>query len=328
LETSPQPNLFPDSLVTEIKVLSNIAQSTGSLISLEEIAILTHCDLSVEQLEVGWKTNPDLADTFELHEGFLIQRDDSGARISLLQREFRKRAIAEKNIQFAKGFARLCGGRRSVLIALSGSTSYRSTSETDDLDFFCITNTSSLWIFLSKALLLARIYRFSRRYMPRACFSYVIDENFAKRAFSSSRDPLFARDALSAIVLAGNTSYTDLLKKSAWISNHFPKLYLQRIQTKELTGEPENRESASPFARSLNHLLRIVVGSYIAAKSKLLNRKFRSSGKPGSLFAVRIGLDHCIFESARYSKLRMLYDQLGSNPVRTKPVITRKDDDS
>lgn len=319
LETSLESTLFPDSVIAEIKLLSEIAKSNGSLISLGDISVLTHCDLSEEQLKSSWQANPDLANSFELHNGFVIERSGPESHILLLQREFRKRAVAKRNTSIAKEFVRLCGESKIPLIALSGSTSYQSVSETDDLDFFCIARSDSLWIFLVKALLLARVFRLVRRNTPRICFSYAMDQKFAERAFSTSNDALFARDALAATVLSGSESYASLLKKSTWISNHFPRLYSQRTNMIGFNANQGAQATSSPASKFLNNLLQIVVGRYILVKSNLLNRKFARSAKSSSLFAVNVGPDHCIFESVRYSNLRTMYDRLAQMRTMNGP---------
>lgn len=319
METSRESTLVPYSVIAEIKLLSEIAKSNGSLISLEDISVLTHCDLSEEQLETSWQANPDLANTFELHDGFVIERAGSESCIQLLQREIWKRAVAKRNTRIAKEFVRLCGERKTPLIALSGSTSYQSVSETDDLDFFCIARSGSLWIFLTKALLLARVFRLVRGNIPRICFSYAMDQEFAERTFSTSNDALFARDALAATVLSGSESYADLLKKNRWISNHFPRLYSQRISTIDLNENQGTQTTSSPASKFLNNLLRFVVGRYILVKSNLLNRRFAKSAKFSSLFAVNAGPDHCIFESVRYSSLRTMYERFAQMQTRSAP---------
>jgi hypothetical protein len=310
LEASRESILVPNSVVAEIKLLSEIAKTNGSLISLGDISVLTHCDLSEEQLESSWLSNPELANAFELHDRYVIERAGSENCAYLVQREIRKRAAAKRNTSVAREFARLCGDRKIPLIALSGSTSYQSASETDDLDFFVIARSGSLWIFLARALLLARVFRLVRGRVPRICFSYAMDQEFAERAFSTSNDALFARDALTATVLSGSESYAGLLKKSSWISNHFPRLYRRRTSEVGSDEKLETLAKSSGASKFLNNLLWIIVGRYIRAKSNLLNQKFTKSAKPSSLFAVNIGPDHCIFESVRYSNLRTVYEQL------------------
>lgn len=305
---------LPDRLVSEIKLLSDIAKANGSIISLREIAALTHSSLSEEELRTRWNTVPDLARSYELKNGFVLEKGfgDQDSRLKVLERESEKRARAERNARLAREFVAFCREKETRLIAISGSTSYQTVSEDDDLDFFCITRPKSLWVFLTKSMLQSRIFRFSRREAPRICFSYAMDQEFAERAFATSNDPLFARDALTTIVIQGAESYEKLLKRSPWISDYFPRLYLERTDTANLKETTEEPTPYSAWRKFLNHLLWITVGNYIAAKSALLNRRFRKQRRSSALFTVSIGPDHCIFESTRYSRLRAIYSQFRS----------------
>lgn len=311
--------MIPDKTVDEIRLLSLVAKSNGSLLSLQDIAALTDVNLTEEQLEAGWPTIPGLAETHELKHGFMIEREcgNSTSDPTVLQREMEKRARGEKYANFARTFASYCIGRETKMIAVSGSTSYHAVSETDDLDFFCVTNPESLWIFLTRSLLFSRVFRLARRDKPRMCFSYAVDQEFAEKEFASSNNPLFARDALAAIVIHGVETYKGLLKRSSWIANYFPRLYQGRTGSTDAGDVLDSRSNPSPGQKFLNLLLCCLVGSYIRTKSTMLNRKFRKQSKSSSRFLVRIGSDHCIFESARYSHLRTMYNKLDEKPSTT-----------
>jgi hypothetical protein len=304
--------LIPDKTIAEIRLLSSIAKSNGSLLSLQDIATLTDVNLTEEQLQASWPTIRGLAETYELKHGFMIERErgNSAGHPTTLQREMEKRARGEKYANFARKFASYCMGRGTKMIAVSGSTSYHAVSETDDLDFFCVTKPESLWIFLTRSLLFSRVFRLAGRDTPRICFSYAVDQDFAEKEFASSNDPLFARDALAAIVIHGVESYKGLLKRSSWIANYFPRLYQRRTGSSDPRDVLDARSNPSPRQKFLNLLLCFLVGNYITTKSTMLNRKFRKQSRSSSLFTVRIGSDHCIFESARYSHLRTMYNKL------------------
>ncbi len=164
-------------------------------------------------------------------------------------------------------------------------------------------------MFLTKSLLLSRLFRISRKGAPRICFSYAVDQRFADKEFATSSDALFARDALTTLVIHGEESYKRLLKRASWISNYFPQLYKNRMGTRA-PEETHGMQRPPPRTRKfLNCLLWVLVGRYILTKSALLNRRFRKKGMSSSLFRVRLGPDHCIFESVRYSRLRAMYAQ-------------------
>ncbi len=328
MQTNPEPLHVWEHIIYEISFLAGIAKANGSLLSLKDLVALTRTNLSEEQLMSWWAITPELAGFYELKNGLIIERgnDYPWSAPRILDREQEKRARAESYARYAREFASFCTGQETKLIAISGSTSYHTTSAADDLDIFCITKPDHLWLFLTKSLLLARFLQIFRRSEPRICFSYAVDQNFVINEFLRARDPLFARDALTTIVVHGQEFYEELLKKSSWISNYFPCLYQQRTNAVRL--EPEREKIASsPSRRFLNALLLVLVGNYIAFKSAMLNRRLTKQRKFSSLFKARIGPDHCIFESVRYSKLRDMYLKLNetSSPIqRGETLPTRR----
>ena len=311
MQTTGEPLQVWDHIIYEVSFLSRIAKANGSLASLKDLVALTRTNLSEEQLESSWAAIPELAGSYELKNGLIIERrnDFAGYGPSSVGQEQEKKARAKSYARYAREFASLCNGEETKLIAISGSTSYQSPSAGDDLDIFCITRPGSLWIFLTKSLLLARFLQVFRRTEPRICFSYAVDENFVEKEFLRARDPLFARDALTTIVVHGQEFYEELLRKSSWIFNYFPHLYQRRTSSIHLE-DGRDQVGSSPSRKFLNTLLRVLVGNYIAFKSAMLNRKLRNQRKFSSLFSAKIGSDHCIFESVRYSKLRAMYLEL------------------
>jgi hypothetical protein len=327
LQTTPEPLHVWEHIIYEISFLAGIAKANGSLLSLKDLLALTRTNLSEEQLKAWWAITPELAGFYELKNGLIIERDnDHPGRVqSILGREQEKRARAESYTRYAREFASFCTGQETKLIAISGSTSYHTAAPADDLDIFCITKPDHLWLFLTKSLLLARFLQVFRRSEPRICFSYAVDQNFVMNEFLPVRDPLFARDALTTIVIHGQEFYEELLRKSSWISNYFPRLYQQRVNAVHL--EPGREKIASASSRRfLNTLLLVLVGNYIAFKSAMLNRRLRKQGKLSSLFKARIGPDHCVFESVRYSKLRDMYLNLSetSGPTRRGETLATR----
>ncbi len=306
-----EPPPISEKVVAEIGLLSKIAEAHGSLVTLRDIVALTHIDLTEEQIERQWQAVPDLAGRFELKAGFVHEREaqDGSNSHAHLGTEKERRARAKSFLAFANAFTVLRREKEATIVAVSGSTSYQSASETDDLDFLVVTKSGFLWTFLVKSMLLSRAFRLLKRGAPRICFSYAVDEPYANREFTSSKDPLFARDALTAVVVQGTESYQRLLSKSSWMAEYYPRLFNERARRKVEEG-PDNSSTLSPFRKFLNQMACFVVGKYIATKSEMLNRKFRKQGKSDSLFALNIGPDHFVVESDRYSRLRSMYNAL------------------
>jgi hypothetical protein len=299
----------------QIRTLSLIAKIHDSLLTQRDAIALTGTDFTS-----GRPRHDDLpsgreSSEYYLRDGFVVETgtEDTSLQARLSKaRDMRERATTYVNQ--AKQFVALVRGRNDRLIAVSGSTSYQSVSKTDDLDFFCITRTDSLWIFLSRALVLARVSRLLGSTNLRICFSYAVDESFASTEFSHENDALFARDALTTIVLRGHEYYKSLLGQAQWISKYFPNAYSQRTSI-PITGDRDFKPQASPTWRKfLNIAIFCIVGRYISIKSRMLNRNFTKQGRLSSTFKARIGTNHCIFESERYSTLRTMYSEFDDKP--------------
>jgi hypothetical protein len=254
---------------------------------------------------------PTLSSRYELNSGFVADREVGNAE-SLVLNEKRNREKARSNAFYASRFEPIIRNAFRV-IAISGSSSYRSASRSNDLDLFCVTASDTMWVALAKSLLMARTFRIFNPGAPQICLSCTMDERYAVRMFTADQGPLFARDALVAIVLDGRETYEALLRKAAWISNIYPILYSSRIRDDGVSAK-EFKE-ASVQTKVLNKLLFLVVGSYLGMKSGLANRKLAKRGLLSSVFRTMAGEDHFVYESARYADLRRMYRESLNRPT-------------
>jgi hypothetical protein len=323
METISESERLLQRRATQIMTLALIARTNGSLLTVEDAASLTDIN-GMQALERRLRGRRRSSE-YHVRDGFVIETggEGQGEELARVSKALDMKARAAKYVKRAQEFAAFASTREASLFAVSGSTSYKSVSVADDLDFFCITRKDSLWLFLGKNLLLARAFRLIRRDSPRICFSYVVDESYALGEFSRETDALFARDALSTIVLYGDAYYGTLLDHSRWMARYFPKAYGQR--TMGLAQSPDIRPRTASFrTKLLNLAMHFLVGHYIALKSSMLNRAFAKQGKFSSIFNARIGVDHCVFESARYSQLRSMYRGLdggvGPEPQQRPPA--------
>jgi hypothetical protein len=302
----------PTDEVSKLELLLAVARAKGAVLSAKEIDELTSLLPAGSELHSIWNRIPGLNSRYSLQSGFLFEKlaiNDLPPHETLSETNQRQ-ARAEKYIEYAREFSFLSGKRWIRVFSVAGSTSYKTTSENDDIDIFCVTEKHSLWIYLTKALLLARVFKLARPRSPRFCFSCVLDEEYARILFASPNDALFARDALTAHVLRGSLFYDALLQTGQWLSGYFPKLYKLRKDRHIGTLEQNRIRWPSPAQKALNHFLFLTVGNYVRLKSMLLNRKLRKTDRLGSLFTVVSGLDHCIFESQGYRQLRLMYREI------------------
>ncbi len=302
----------PTDEVSRIELLLAIARVKGSLLSAKDIDELTGLLPTGSNLGSIWNRIPSLDSRYELQSGLIIEKkaSNSQALTQTLEDSSRRRARAERYVEYAREFSFLSGKRWTRVLSVAGSTSYKATSENDDIDIFCVTEKDSLWIYLTKALLLARVVKLLRPRSPRFCFSCVLDEEYARRLFASPNDALFARDALTAQVLQGSLFYDGLLRRGRWLSDYFPKLHRLRKDQHLETTEATTVTRPTVARKALNHFLFLTVGNYVRLKSNLLNRKLRKTGRLDSFFTIISGRDHCIFESQSYQKLRRIYSEL------------------
>jgi hypothetical protein len=301
---------------SRVELLLAVARVKGSLLSAKDIEELT--SLLPEGSDLGsiWNQIPILDSNYELQSGVLIEKRASrnDASDDTLNDSNLRRSRAERYGEFAREFSFLSGKRWVRVLSVAGSTSYMAVNENDDVDIFCVTENEAVWIYLTKALLLARFFKLLRPRSPRFCFSCVLDETYARRRFASPNGALFARDALTTQVLQGSLFYDGLLRGGQWLSDYFPKLYKLKAQHME-TLEDAGVTPPSRARKTLNHFLFLTVGNYVRLKSILLNRKLRKTGRPDSLFTVIMGRDHCIFESRDYRQLRRMYSAIRPYPA-------------
>ncbi len=309
--------ILSDQNETDIRLFCEIAKEKGSLISLKEILVLTSFNVSEQELEEAWLTS-SLRGHYALASGKVVEKSKPISEVLFEEEERFSRA--RTNIYFARRFAAALSTENPKVLSISGSTSYQSVSRRDDVDFFCITSEGTMWISLTKSLLLARVFRLSLNECPWICLSYVMDENYAASEFTSPQDGLFARDALAAIVLRGADFYEGLLEKCSWMREYFPKLYQLRVRPGQMNTVHLNvKKSTSSVDQIGNLFLYFTVGTYIRLKSYLLNRKLSKSKDRSGPFILRIGKDHCIYESLSYLRLRRMYSQLGAR-AKSEPA--------
>ncbi len=287
-----------------ISLLYEIAKRQGSLISLRELVPLLPDRTTEPELAEAFSTFPFLGSRFELKSGYVTEKEANSDRETLLNTERASRRMAARNISYAAQFVPMMHSTPFCLVGVSGSTSYLSASLSQDLDLFCVAPKGRMWLSFTQALILARVFSLFRPAAPQVCLSCVMDEDYAKSAFTRERDPLFARDALATIVLKGGSTYQSLMERATWISSLYPTAY--SMQKKQTSKDLPPRRRATPLEAVLDRFLYVVVGSFIRMKASLLNKRLAGRRKSG-VFALRAGYDHLIYESTRYSNLRGAY---------------------
>ncbi len=288
-----------------IALLYGVAKEHGSLVTVRDLLPLLPGDATEEELADAITSTPSLSSKFELKSGYITERSDGTEVEHVVLKELANRKWAQINLQWAKSFVPLLHSTPFTMVAASGSTSYRSASHSKDLDLFCVAPTGKLWTALTRGLIMARAHRVLHPRSPEICFSCVMDEGFAVPLFRANQGPLFARDALETIVLRGESTYRRLLREATWVSALYPRAYSAKIAP--VQGRREVGNGRSIFSRLAEAILFRVVGAYVRTKSRMLNTRFAGGGQLDSMFVVRSGRDHLIYESRRYSRLKQKY---------------------
>ena len=299
------PTLREDE-VSEIIYYVRIAEMHGTHLSLAEALKITSTDMSEEELATAWRGLDGPGSEYQLHSGRIVSRrallEVGPTAIEAKVNEGKRRVAA--NMELAKAVWRAFAGDDLRMFAVSGGNSYEFARPNDDIDVFCVTRTDALWLFVLKHLLVSRFYATFRKDIPRLCFSYALDEENARRAFSEPKDRLFARDALNLKVIEGRDFFISLLGEARWMEALFPKAYMTSVNP--ATNPPP--EARSPVGRRLlNMFLFRTVGLYVRMKSVLDNAKNRKEGRSKLVNDLSVGEGRILFESRKYQNLRGIY---------------------
>jgi hypothetical protein len=313
----PTPTLRENE-ISEIISYVRIAELHGSHLTLAEALRLTSSELSESELADAWTRMGDLSYEFPLHSGrFVSRRSMQESGISAIETKLadgRRRAAA--NLRMANAVWKVFSGDGLRMFAVSGGNSYGFARRTDDIDVFCVSRTDSMWLFVLKQLLVSRFYSTFRKDIPRLCFSYVLDERTARRAFSEPKDRLFARDALNLKVIEGQDFFISLIRGAGWMGRLFPNAYATSVN---LPAEPVREDRPSAMRRILNLFLLRSVGFYIRFKSALDNARNRKQRNVRFVNDLSTGEGHLLFESRKYQNLRGMYATDGGRNPPARP---------
>ncbi len=318
----PAPSLSENE-VAEIVSYARIAELHGTHLSLAEALRLTSTEMSEEELASAW-ARLGLSSEYPLHSGRFVSRralqEADPAAIAAKVREG-GRTVAV-NMRIAKAVWRVFSKDGLRVFAVSGGNSYEFARQNDDIDVFCVTRTGSLWPFVLKHLLVSRFYATFRKDIPRLCFSYILDEESARREFSEPKDRLFARDALNLKVVEGHGFFVSLLEGAGWMKELFPKAYAKSVSA---AANPAPETGPSTGARILNLFLFRTIGFYIGAKSVLDNMRNRKRGTSQFVNELSVGQGYILFESCKYQSLRGMYAAAcggrGAGAPQTNPPV-------
>jgi hypothetical protein len=287
-----------------------IAEVSGALLTLKDLVELLGIEASEEELEESISSDELLSSKVFVESGLVLLRHPGSDRVSAKEAaekedERRRRAVA--NLEAARGFARLLS-KDTVFVAVAGTNSYLSAAVNDDIDFYCITKTDGMWAFMLMSLFLSRVFSTVRRLTPQFDFSFVMDEKTAKEELSIPKGALYARDTLNAKVILGSNAYRTILENAGWMRSYFPTLYQRRLA--EVGSEGGRNPPAKKGSRIVNTWLFHTLGSYVALRAWILNRKLAKEGRTDAIFKTWIGPGRLEYAARRYADLEKMYQGL------------------
>jgi len=294
----------------DVLAYSKIAEASGGLLTLKDLLELLAIDATEEELEQGISSDESLSSKVFVESGLVLSRhpgSDRGSAREAAEEEDRRRRRAMANVEAARAFARLLS-KDTVFVAVAGTNSYLSASVSDDIDFYCITKTDGMWAFMLKSLILSRVFSLLRRPTPPFDFSFVMDEERANDELSRPKGALYARDTLNARVISGSDAYRTILENASWMKSYFPSLYERRLAE---VGLGQGRSlPGKKGSKIVNSWLFITLGSYVALRAWILNRKLAKQGKSDAIFKTWIGPGRLEYASRRYVELGKMYQGL------------------
>jgi hypothetical protein len=189
----------------------------------------------------------------------------------------------------------LSGRRREVrCAAVTGSVAYGSADRSDDIDLLVCTSRGAVWAFLAQAYLRVRLRRHNALPgdPPRWCFNFVADDRTLTMEYRHARGLLYAREALNAHVLLGESFYRGVVGACPWMGTETPRLY-RRWEASGFPPPPETEAAPWPV-RVANLLFFLLLAPYLQLLGLWRNQRLRREGRvfqefrtvtlPGRLF--------------------------------------------
>ncbi len=289
-----------------IRILVEIAAQNESSISLDEMLDLLPGE--------PFRSTTALRDFIAADERLSSQLSAVGDELTMRGRESLavargiQRILAERRVteaeRFLDGLVRVCPWIE--LAGVSGSTAYCGAKPADDVDFFLVTRRRRLWATLLLALASAKVARLRSNSTTTFCFNRLTEGPSCDRTFRESRDPLFAREALSLRVLRGRSLYRELLRSASWMAGPFPGLYESRLAEDENDRRGVESDSRH-LGDALNATAFLILAPYLWLVGLVRNVRLRREGRDKECFRTVVRWDFWATESTIFDELRDEY---------------------
>lgn len=244
---------------------------------------------------------------FIIQNGYLLTHPDQSSS----SRSIREAVSAQKlesAARFSNVLVRLIPW--IVTIAVTGSVAYGSAGKRDDIDLFIITKRNRMWLSIFLALVLVRILKLLRlrpAMLLPFCMSYVHDEHGFRNEARKSVNPLFARELLKAVPLAGKGNYRRILEENKWVQAMHASPYVEKVESlPNASNDPAMARGKVLFDWAEGFAF-LFLSRYLRIRAYLANLKLKSYGQQMRLFEPIISRNSCVYASNFYSWLRDLW---------------------
>lgn len=295
-----------DRVRRRIRTLVGIAAANGSTISTEELRILlpTEAFASAEGVGQFLREDPVVRSEFLVLDGEVAPK----GKAQLIARRQEQRRLTSDRLALADRFVasldRCCPWIE--LVAISGSVAYGGTKPHDDVDFFLVTQRNRMWISLLAAMSVGRLERMRDPNPVVFCFNRVTEREACESSFRTTREPLFAREALNLRILRGHEFYTNLLQSAPWMAQSFPGLYREKV-VEGFSWTGPKRTTPAPHAFLANGVAFLLLAPYLWLMGLTRNARLHREGRKKASFRTIIEWSFCAFESKKYDDLREDY---------------------
>lgn len=170
---------------------------------------------------------------FEIVSGYIIMRAEKSFSDKRIKDCIRQKGFSTGKLEKARHLLRYLKYIPWIrFAAVSGSVSFMSADEDDDIDIFLVTARNRLWITRAFELILFRMLGVRRRYSDtdvrdRICINYYITEDSLDLKKSRGGSFFTALEILMMKPVYKGNYYQRLLSANTWVKEFFPGITIE-----------------------------------------------------------------------------------------------------
>lgn len=190
---------------------------------------------TINKQNIDEELNKLLKKKIKFTQGFYTFSD----RTSLIKTRIKRKKTSRKKFLLAQKVAKKLAWIPTIsFLGLSGSLAMENAGEKDDIDFFIINKTNTIWltrllILLTLQLLGVRRKRDDKSFVDNICVNMFMDERQLK--FSKDRQNIYTAHEIVQLlpIITKNNTYQKFLTSNLWVKKFLPNA-LGSIKNKEV----------------------------------------------------------------------------------------------